>query len=201
MPHSRNDALDGLRLLAVGAVLAFHFRLPHAGAGFLGVDLFFVLSGFLITSLLLNHVQDGRVRVADFWTRRARRLVPALVPVVVAVLVWGAVVAPSVSRDRLRGDIGSTLFYFANWHFISVSTYFANDGVVSPMEHMWSLGVEEQFYLVWPLVLALAAIAMRRPRQRLIAIGLLAGTGMALSVWRLSSRWGADPNRAYLGTD
>ena len=201
MPHSRNDSLDGLRLLAVAAVLAFHFRLPHAGAGFLGVDLFFVLSGFLITSLLLGQVRQGRVGVADFWTRRARRLVPALIPVVVAVLVWGAVVAPSVSRDRLRGDIGSTLLYFANWHFINASTYFANDGVVSPLEHMWSLGVEEQFYLVWPLLLAVVAILLRSPRQRLVAVGLLAGAGVAVSVWRLGSMWGGDPNRAYLGTD
>ncbi len=201
MHHTRNDSLDGLRLLAVAAVLAFHFRLPHAGAGFLGVDLFFVLSGFLITSLLLSQVRQGRVGVADFWTRRARRLVPALIPVVVAVLVWGAVVAPSVSRDRLRGDIGSTLLYFANWHFINASTYFANDGVVSPLEHMWSLGVEEQFYLVWPLLLAVVAILLRSPRQRLVAVGLLAGAGVAVSVWRLGSMWGGDPNRAYLGTD
>ena len=201
IPHTRNDSLDGLRLFAVGAVLAFHFALPGAGAGFLGVDLFFVLSGFLITSLLLSQVREGRVRVATFWTRRARRLVPALVPVVAVVLVWGAVVAPSVSRDRLRGDIGSTLFYFANWHFISVSSYFANDGVVSPLEHMWSLGVEEQFYLVWPLLLALVAIALSRPQQRVIAVGMLAGAGIAISVWRLSGLWSGDPNRAYLGTD
>jgi peptidoglycan/LPS O-acetylase OafA/YrhL len=106
-----------------------------------------------------------------------------------------------VSRDRLRGDIASTLFYFANWHFISVSTYFANDGVVSPLEHMWSLGVEEQFYLVWPLLLALVAVALKHPRQRVIAVGVLAGTGVALSVWRLSGLWAGDPNRAYLGTD
>ncbi len=201
MAHARNDSLDGLRLLAVGAVLAFHFRLPGAGAGFLGVDLFFVLSGFLITSILLNQVCDGRVRVGDFWTRRARRLVPALVPVVVAVLVWGAVVAPGVSRDGLRGDIGSTLLYFANWHFISASTYFASDGIVSPLEHMWSLGVEEQFYLAWPLLLTIVAVVLRRPRQRLVAVAVLAGAGVAFSLWRLDALWGSDPNRAYLGTD
>jgi peptidoglycan/LPS O-acetylase OafA/YrhL len=201
MPRARNDSLDGLRLLAVGAVLAFHFRLPGAGAGFLGVDLFFVLSGFLITLLLLGQVEDGRVRLADFWTRRARRLVPALVPVVIAVLAWGAVVAPSVSRDGLRGDIGSTLFYFANWHFISASTYFASDGIASPLEHMWSLGVEEQFYLAWPLLLAVVAIALRRPRHRVLAVGILAGAGVAISVVRLDALWAGDPNRAYLGTD
>ena len=130
MSHSRNDSLDGLRLLAVASVLAFHFRIPGARAGFLGVDVFFVLSGYLITSILLRQVQAGRVRLGEFWTRRARRLVPALIPVVLVVLVWGAVVLAPVSRDRLRADLTSTLFYFANWHFISTSTYFASDGVV-----------------------------------------------------------------------
>jgi len=154
---ARNDALDGLRLLAVAAVLAFHYGVPGGQAGFLGVDVFFVLSGYLITSLMLSQLRHGRVRLGEFWTRRARRLVPALVPVVGATLLWGAVFAPAVLRDRLRGDIASTLFYFANWHFISSNTYFASDGVRSPLEHMWSLAVEEQFYLVWPLLLALVA--------------------------------------------
>jgi len=198
---SRNDALDGLRLVAVGAVLAFHYGMPGAQAGFLGVDFFFVLSGFLITSLLLSQVERGRVRIADFWTRRARRLVPALLPVVGVMLVWGAVFAPSVLRDHLRGDIGSTLFYFANWHFISTSTYFASDGVVSPLEHMWSLGVEEQFYLGWPLLLALVALVLRRPGHRLVAVGVLAAAGIAVSAWRLESLWAGGHDRAYLGTD
>ena len=86
-----------------------------------------------------------------------RRLIPALLVVIAAVVVWGALVAPSVSRDGLRGDITATLFYVANWHFISTSTYFASDGVASPLEHMWSLAVEEQFYLVWPLLLVVTA--------------------------------------------
>ena len=197
----RNDALDGLRLVAVAVVLAFHYQLPFAHAGFLGVDVFFVLSGYLITSILLSQVDQGRVRIAEFWTRRARRLVPALLPVLGALLVWGAVFAPSVLRDRLRGDIASTLFYFANWHFISTSTYFASDGTVSPLEHMWSLGVEEQFYLVWPLLLALVAFAFARPGHRRVVVGVLAGAGLVLSAWRLGSLWAGGSDRAYLGTD
>ena len=129
---SRNDALDGLRLLAVAAVMAFHFGLPHAAAGFLGVDVFFVLSGYLITSLLLVQLDRGHIGVFDFWTRRMRRLIPALLVVIAAVLAWGAFVAPAVSRDGLRSDITATLFYVANWHFISTSTYFASDGVAEP---------------------------------------------------------------------
>ena len=160
-----------------------------------------MLSGYLITSILLSQVDQGRVRIAEFWTRRARRLVPALLPVVGALLVWGAVFAPSVLRDRLRGDIASTLFYFANWHFISTSTYFTSDGTVSPLEHMWSLGVEEQFYLVWPLLLALVAFAFARPGHRRVVVGVLAGAGLALSAWRLGSLWASGSDRAYLGTD
>src|SRR5581483_5756603 len=112
--QARNAALDGLRLLAVAAVMAFHFGLPGADGGFLGVDVFFVLSGFLITSLLLHESRDGRLDVIAFWTRRLRRLLPALLVLLGAVVAWGAVVAPALSRDDLRGDITATLFYVAN---------------------------------------------------------------------------------------
>ena len=199
---SRNDALDGLRLLAVAAVMAYHFGLPHAGAGFLGVDVFFVLSGYLITSLLLGRLEGGGIDVLDFWTRRLRRLIPALLAVVGVVLAWSALVAPAMSRDGLRGDISATLFYVANWHFVSTSTYFASDGVASPLEHMWSLAVEEQFYLVWPLVLGLTGLVVRQPRRRAIVVGAVAGAAVIASAVRLGTLWaGGAQNRAYLGTD
>lgn len=199
---SRNDALDGLRLFAVAAVMAFHFGVPHAAAGFLGVDVFFVLSGYLITSLLLTQLERGHIRVFDFWTRRMRRLIPALLVVIGVVVAWGAVVAPSVSRDGLRSDVTATLFYVANWHFISTSTYFANDGAASPLQHMWSLAIEEQFYLVWPLLLLATGLIVRQPRRRVIAIGAIAGAGIAASAIRLGFLWtSAGQDRAYLGTD
>ena len=199
---SRNDALDGVRLFAVAAVMAFHFGLPYAAGGFLGVDVFFVLSGYLITSILLTQLERGHVEVFAFWARRMRRLLPALLVLIGVVLAWGAVVAPSFSRDGLRGDITATLFYVANWHFISTSTYFANDGVASPLQHMWSLAVEEQFYLVWPLLLLVAGLVVRQPRPRLIVVGALAGAGIIASAIRLGFLWGsAGPDRAYLGTD
>jgi peptidoglycan/LPS O-acetylase OafA/YrhL len=199
---SRNDALDGLRLLAVAAVMAFHFGLPGAQAGFLGVDAFFVLSGFLITSLLLGRLREGRVDVLDFWTRRLRRLLPALLVLVGVVVAYGALVAPAVIRDGLRSDIAATLFYVANWHFISTSTYFASNGVPSPLEHIWSLAVEEQFYLVWPLVLVAVGLLVRRPRRRLAAVGIVAAIGLVASAVRLGLLWGSSgQDRAYLGTD
>ena len=198
----RNDALDGLRLLAVAAVMAFHFGLPGGAGGFLGVDIFFVLSGYLITSLLLNRMSRGRLDVVDFWNRRLRRLLPALLVVIGALVAWGALAAPVVSRDDLRGDITATLFYVANWHFISTSSYFASDGVPSPLEHMWSLAVEEQFYLVWPVVLALVALCVRQPRNRVLAVGALAASGLAASAVRLAVLWAdSGQERAYLGTD
>jgi peptidoglycan/LPS O-acetylase OafA/YrhL len=198
----RNDALDGLRLLAVAAVMAFHFGLPGASGGFLGVDVFFVLSGYLITSLLLSRMSRRGLDVVDFWNRRLRRLLPALLVVIGVLVAWGALVAPVVSRDGLRGDITATLLYVANWHFISTSSYFASDGVPSPLEHMWSLAVEEQFYLVWPLLLALTAACVRRPRQRALAVGGLAAAGLVASAIRLAAVWASSgQERAYLGTD
>jgi peptidoglycan/LPS O-acetylase OafA/YrhL len=198
---ARNDALDGLRLVAVAAVMAFHFGLPDASGGFLGVDLFFVLSGFLITSLLLGRMREGRLDVLDFWARRLRRLLPAVLVLLAVMVAWGALVAPAVSRDSLRGDITGTLFYVANWHFITTSTYFASDGVPSPLEHMWSLAVEEQFYLVWPLLLLVVALLVP-PRRRTAAVGAIAGIGLVASAVRLALIWASSgQDRAYLGTD
>ena len=198
----RNDALDGLRAFAVAAVMAFHFGLPGATAGFLGVDVFFVLSGYLITRILLSQIQAGRLDLAGFWVRRIRRLAPALVVSVMAVIAWGALVAPAIVRDGLRSDVTSTLAYVANWHFIESGSYFAAMGDESPLEHMWSLAVEEQFYLAWPIALFVLTRVVRPPRARIVAVGGLAVTGILVSAWRLESIWSAaGPDRAYMGTD
>ena len=136
----RNDALDGLRAFAVAAVMAFHFGLPGATAGFLGVDVFFVLSGYLITRILLSQIQAGRLDLAGFWVRRIRRLAPALVVSVMAVIAWGALVAPAIVRDGLRSHITSTLAYVANWHFIESGSYFAAMGDEDPRAHVVARG-------------------------------------------------------------
>jgi peptidoglycan/LPS O-acetylase OafA/YrhL len=198
----RNDALDGLRFVAVAAVLAFHLELPGAQAGFLGVDLFFVLSGFLITWILLRQVENGRVRLADFWTRRVRRLAPALVLAVAAMIAWGALGASMTVRGELRADITATLAYIANWHFIASSTYFEATGDESLLLHMWTLAVEEQFYVLWPLTLFVIALLVPG-RARLTLVAAVAVAGALVSAWRLHSLWvGSETfERAYMGTD
>ena len=198
----RNDALDGLRALAVAAVIAFHLGTPGADAGFLGVDVFFVLSGFIITRLLLVQVERGRLDVLGFWVRRVRRLAPALVVAVGAVIAWGAVGAAAVQRDGLRSDITATLAYVANWHFIDTGTYFNATGEDSPLEHMWSLAVEEQFYVVWPATLLLLTLCVRPVGPRILAVGGVALAGAVVSAVRLADAWSSTaPDRGYMGTD
>src|SRR5919108_2124366 len=158
-------ALDGMRAVAVVLVLLFHLRLPGFGAGYLGVDIFFVLSGFLITTLLLTeHDRTGRISLPDFWARRARRLLPALVLVLVVVAIVTWLTATFTERASIRGDLLATTGYVANWRFIETSSYFADIGVDSPLEHTWSLAIEEQFYLLWPLLVFGALSISRRSR-------------------------------------
>ena len=201
----RNPAFDGVRFVAVAAVLASHFAIPGGRAGFLGVDIFFVLSGFLITAILLGQLGRGHVRLDKFWARRVRRLAPALVLLLLAILVWGSELSPSTVRDTLRGDITATLLYVANWHFIGPSHYFGSASEQpSTLLHMWSLAVEEQFYVLWPIVIFLVALLVRG-RVRLPLVGGIAVAGIAFSAWRLYSLWNfLDPtrvDRAYMGTD
>jgi len=201
-----------VRAIAVLVVLAFHVDAPGFNAGFLGVDAFFVLSGFLITGLLLRDVRvHGRVRLGNFWSRRVRRLVPAVLVMVTAVVAWGAFFSPISQRSALRTDVMATLLNWANWRFISSSSYFAGDGLVSPLEHTWSLAVEEQFYLFWPLLIALAVFALGRRRAatgspvssdfpRVVAV--MSGIGVLISVGLLAWFYDPDaPERAYMGTD
>jgi Acyltransferase family len=147
-------ALDGLRALAVAAVIAYHLGAGWARGGFLGVDAFFVLSGFLITSLLLTEWgRHGGISLPRFWVRRARRLLPALFLVLGAIALYAATLAPSHQLRTLRADGLASVFYFANWHFVlSGQSYFDLFTLPSPMRHLWSLAIEEQFYLLWPLV-------------------------------------------------
>ena len=147
-------ALDGLRAFAVLAVLGYHGGLGWLSGGFLGVDAFFVLSGFLITTLLLSEWgHRNRIALSAFWARRARRLLPALFLMLLGVALYAAFAAAPNELATIRGDALSSLLYVANWHFIfSHQSYFAQFTTPSPLRHMWSLAIEEQFYLVWPLI-------------------------------------------------
>jgi peptidoglycan/LPS O-acetylase OafA/YrhL len=192
-------ALDGIRALAVLLVLLFHLRIPGFRAGFLGVDVFFVLSGFLITSLLLKEIRrTGRVSLPEFWARRARRLLPAVVLVLLVVGLSTWMTATYTERASVRGDLLATTGYVANWRLISNSTYFADTGVDSPVEHTWSLAIEEQFYLLWPLLVFGVAALGKRSR----AVGILALLGASLSAALLAVLWAPGAvERAYMGTD
>jgi len=204
-------ALNGLRGVAVMGVVAYHLQLGWALGGYLGVDLFFVLSGFLITTLLLEEwVEVGRINLAVFWGRRARRLLPALFLVVGALALYLVVNAhfggPGanglIDLSGLRGDALSTLLYVNNWHSIFAhQSYFAQFSTPSPLQHTWSLAIEEQFYLVWPLVLLiLLRLARRMWRGTGVILTLSLGVLSAILMAVLFHP-GSDPSRVYYGTD
>jgi len=200
-PNHR-PALDGIRALAVVAVLLYHGVVSWAGGGFLGVDVFFVLSGYLITTLLLNEWRRwGSIDLVGFYVRRARRLLPALVLVVMAVAAWAALVAASDRLGAIRADGLSTLLYVANWRFIfAQQSYFDQFGDPSPFRHMWSLAIEEQYYLLFPLLLiSLLRLAARRRWVLPVALTALAGASI-LAMAALYDPTG-DPSRVYYGTD
>jgi peptidoglycan/LPS O-acetylase OafA/YrhL len=192
--------LDGMRGLAVAAVLAFHTGASWATGGFLGVSAFFTLSGFLITSLLLaERDQTGRVQLRRFWARRARRLVPAAIAALVGAIVFGATVASPEQIEALRGDVLSCLGYVANWHFIAVGrSYGALFTAPSPVQHFWSLAIEEQCYLVLPLVVT-GVLAWAGRCRRLVLAGVLGA--LATASLAASLAFAGDATRAYYGTD
>ncbi|MCZ7531350.1 MAG: acyltransferase [Acidimicrobiia bacterium] len=193
-------ALDGLRGAAVVAVLFFHGG--YLTGGYLGVDLFFVLSGFLITSLLLQEWgSTGSVKLGAFWARRARRLLPALFGMLAGVAVYAWLFADPGELSRIRADGIATVAYVANWHSIFAETsYWELFVAPSPLEHTWSLAIEEQFYLIWPLVV-LGLLRWRSGRLRPVFLTAL-GVAVASAVWMLVLYTpGGDPERVYLGTD
>ncbi|MDX3763393.1 acyltransferase [Streptomyces sp. AK02-04a] len=198
--NSRIPSIDGLRALAVLGVVVFHFELGLPG-GFLGVDLFFVISGFVITRLLLAQRERNQRRPwLDFWFRRAKRLLPAVLLVVAAVQAWMLIQNPPGLRPTVNGQTRAALTYVSNWYEITAHIgYWAVGTETAPLSHLWSLAVEEQFYMLWPLVLAAAlALPAKAPRRALAAAIALAAVS-----YTLAHHWydpGA-PDRAYLGTD
>ncbi|MCC3371703.1 acyltransferase family protein [Cohnella sp. REN36] len=192
--------LDGLRTVAVMAVIAYHLGFGWASGGLLGVGVFFVLSGYLITDLLVAEWQrEKRIDLRQFWLRRARRLLPAMLLVMVAVLIVLAVIDRS-RLPALQGDVWSAVTYTSNWYLIFHQvSYFESFGPPSPFGHLWSLAVEEQFYLLWPLAMILGLkFAPRRGRLALAILGAAAVSAIAMA---LIYEPGSDPSRVYYGTD
>jgi peptidoglycan/LPS O-acetylase OafA/YrhL len=205
--------LDGIRALAIGAVLLYHGGVTWAAGGFLGVEAFFVLSGFLITSLLIAEWRrSATIALRAFWARRARRLLPALFCLVMVVGVYETASAGASAVPGLKGDGIATLFYYGNWHQIATqSNYFAATGPVSPLQHTWSLAIEEQFYILWPtsllaaIWLARRALQRRRPTDRHV-LGTLLTLSVTLALVSVVDslilfHGGAGVNRVYYGTD
>ena len=188
--------IEGLRAVAVIAVVLFHADIPGVGGGFVGVDVFFVISGFLITGLLWREASGtGTVRLARFYGARARRLLPASAAVGVVIMLGAAVLVPALlSRGIIRDGIASAL-YVGNYRFMLQGVdYLATNLPPSPFQHYWSLGVEEQFYLVWPALIIATAWLIRRVRRRngadagssatpyLMVLALVAAVSFAMSV-------------------
>ncbi|WP_415624498.1 acyltransferase family protein [Mycobacterium xenopi] len=209
-PGFRLD-IEGLRAVAVLAVVAFHADLPGVGGGYVGVDVFFVISGFLITGILSREViATGTIRLGHFYGARARRLLPAAATVGVATAVGSAVLLPPLQARSVIGDGIASALYVGNYRFALHGTdYLASDTPPSPFQHYWSLGVEEQFYLLWPALIIGATWLVRRAGGRvpwwvnpyLVVLGVVAATSFALAVaWtHLSPPWAffSLPTRAW----
>jgi peptidoglycan/LPS O-acetylase OafA/YrhL len=195
-------ALDGIRALAVSVVVAYH--LGYLPGGWLGVDVFFVLSGYLITTLLLrDRERTGSVVNLRFWGRRAKRLLPAVFLLLVVLGVYAWVGGPGLVPAQLRSPALATFFYVANWQqLIAGHGYFAQFSAPSPLVHTWSLAIEEQYYVLWPFLLAAGTWALGRRRgvtRALVAATVLGA--VASAAWMGVAAHILSTNRAYLGTD
>jgi len=198
--QARVPGLDGVRALAVLSVLVFHEQFAAFPGGFLGVDVFFVLSGYLITDLLVAQWdRRGRLDLRGFWVRRARRLLPALAVVLVTVTAAVAVIEPG-QLGALRPALLAAVTYSSNWwQAAQHQSYFAGFGPLPPLQHLWSLAIEEQFYLAWPLILVTVLLAGQTRRLR-VAMAWLAAAGSAVAMAAIYVA-GQDPSRVYYGTD
>ncbi|WKG02455.1 acyltransferase family protein [Mycolicibacterium sp. HK-90] len=199
-------ALDGIRAIAVALVLAGHGGVPGVAGGFIGVDIFFVLSGFLITSLLLDEYRrTERIDLKGFWIRRAKRLLPAMVLMTLAVVIARSLFPPEAVAS-LREDAVAAFFWMANWVFVAADTdYFSQGATPSPLQHTWSLAVEEQYYVLWPLLVLGAVLLVRRrsPGAVRLVVFVLATLGLVGSAVLaiVMSGDAGELNRVYFGTD
>jgi peptidoglycan/LPS O-acetylase OafA/YrhL len=199
--------LDGLRAIAVLAVIFFHLGFGWAPGGLLGVGIFFTLSGYLITDILLGqYMRRGAIHLGRFWLGRARRLLPALFLMLLIVIAWVTIFGPA-QPDQFRKAVVSAIFYVNNWQQIAANvSYFARFAPEQPLNHLWSLSVEEQFYIFWPFILLIGLKLVRerggeeglRPRLALWTLALAIASSILMAVLYHPS---LDPSRVYYGTD
>ncbi|MDZ7675291.1 MAG: acyltransferase family protein [Acidimicrobiales bacterium] len=197
--------LDGLRAVAVLGVIAYHLGLEAFPGGLLGVSVFFTLSGYLITDLLLTQIRAAEFSLGSFWIARARRLLPALFVLLVVVAAWVTVIGPHQGPE-FRAAAGTAAAYVNNWWLIFRDvSYFAQFDAPGPLNHLWSLAIEEQFYVVWPLLVLVGTRTIRevapqrlRPRFGLLILALAA---LSAGLMALLFEPGTDPSRVYYGTD
>ena len=210
-PIKRNQrympGLDGLRAIAVLAVIAFHLGFEWAPGGLLGVGIFFTLSGYLITDILLSQLaRHGHIRLGKFWLARARRLLPALFAMLIVVVAWVTIFGPA-QPQQFRDAVVANAFYVGNWQLILGDvSYFARFAPPGPLNHLWSLAIEEQFYILWPFILLIGVKLVReaplpsgvRPRLAIATLGLALVSAILMAVLYRPS---LDPSRVYYGTD
>ncbi|MCY8145574.1 acyltransferase family protein [Bacillus inaquosorum] len=198
--HRYIPGLDGLRAFAVLSVIAYHLNFSWANGGFIGVDIFFVLSGYLITSILLPaHGNDISLDFWDFWVRRIRRLLPAAYLMIFFTVIW-VVLFDRELLHTIRGDAISSLFYMSNWWFIFHKlAYFDSFGSPSPLKNLWSLAIEEQFYMIWPMFLVVGMYIFKNRARLAAAVSLLALCSAVMM--SILYEPGGDPSRVYYGTD
>ncbi|PEY29623.1 acetyltransferase [Bacillus anthracis] len=203
-PFKKNSrymvGLDSLRGLAILGVILYHINFNWMPGGFLGVTVFFVLSGYLITDILaMEWKRNKRIDLKKFWLSRARRLLPGMIVMLVITLAWITIFHSSL-LEKMRGDSLAALFYVSNWWYIYHKlSYFDNFNQISPLNHFWSLAVEEQFYVVWPFIISLGLYYIKKQSRMilLICLGIFAS---ALAMTILYEP-GVDPSRIYYGTD
>ncbi|EOP53834.1 hypothetical protein IKQ_02674 [Bacillus cereus VDM053] len=203
-PFEKNSrymvGLDSLRGLAILGVILYHINFNWMPGGFLGVTVFFVLSGYLITDILaMEWKRNKRIDLKKFWLSRARRLLPGMIVMLVITLAWITIFHSSL-LEKMCGDSLAALFYVSNWWYIYHKlSYFDNFNQLSPLNHFWSLAVEEQFYVVWPFIISLGFYYIKK-QSRMILLICLGAAASALAMAILYEP-GADPSRIYYGTD
>ncbi|MFJ8456164.1 acyltransferase family protein [Bacillus paramycoides] len=192
--------LDSLRGLAILGVILYHINFNWMPGGFLGVTVFFVLSGYLITDILaMEWKRNKRIDLKKFWLSRAKRLLPGMIVMLVITFAWITIFHSSL-LEKMRGDSLAALFYVSNWWYIYHKlSYFDNFNQLSPLNHFWSLAVEEQFYVVWPFIISLGFYYIKK-QSRMILLICLGAAASALTMAILYEP-GADPSRIYYGTD